>query len=361
MASQDILNLVRQGDPQTIADLLNRSFRPRGITAYVLRQGDRLHITLESPQSFNREVATTFIHKRLQSLNIEPIKSLVIDGQPAGQEAIAWQQEVELQPHQNPSPSSTMQESSFSPPSLGDDPATTHVPLDRSAPPPTDSAAPPTMMNSEDIALPLGSETAPVAEATVTVDLLETTAADHAETAEVVSDVTSEAVSEVTSDVLDSSSAVAGEIPSEIPSEIASEIPSDVADSLAPVETAIAAIVASPSEPPAGAVATTASPSSSPSKSTSASETDILQRPEAAILLVFAVLVLLWDLYLELAEDINATTPLSGRSLARRLGVASSTLGRRRDRPDFDRWTQDLDPDGVAWTYQDGQYVPKVI
>jgi hypothetical protein len=84
----------------------------------------------------------------------------------------------------------------------------------------------------------------------------------------------------------------------------------------------------------------------------------LLQRPEAAMLVIFALLVALWDIYLELVEDPEVDRPLSGRELARRLGVYNSTISRRKDREDFTQWSQSLDPEGIAWRYQAGFFVP---
>ena len=37
--------------------------------------------------------------------------------------------------------------------------------------------------------------------------------------------------------------------------------------------------------------------------------------------------------------------------LAKRLGVYSSTVFKRRDDPQFSEWSRNRDPDGIAWTY----------
>lgn len=87
----------------------------------------------------------------------------------------------------------------------------------------------------------------------------------------------------------------------------------------------------------------------------------LLQRPEALVLLVWLSVLVVWQLYLSLAieEAIPGNQVLSGRKLAKRLGVHSRTLVRHRHRSDFGAWSQDLDPDGVAWSYQgEGRYVP---
>ncbi|MCS6812120.1 MAG: hypothetical protein NZ772_00875 [Cyanobacteria bacterium] len=87
----------------------------------------------------------------------------------------------------------------------------------------------------------------------------------------------------------------------------------------------------------------------------------LLQRPEAVVLLAWLSVLVVWQLYLALAieEEIPSNRPLSGRKLAKRLGVHARTLVRHRHRADFGSWSQDLDPDGVAWSYQgEGRYIP---
>ncbi|NJN88502.1 MAG: hypothetical protein HC881_22210 [Leptolyngbyaceae cyanobacterium SL_7_1] len=93
---------------------------------------------------------------------------------------------------------------------------------------------------------------------------------------------------------------------------------------------------------------------------TPASLPDWLQRPEAVVLIIFASLVLLWDLYLDLIGDVESDRPLSAQELSRRLGVTSSTISRRKERLNFTEWSQDLDPDGIGWSYRDGLFFPQI-
>ncbi len=120
--------------------------------------------------------------------------------------------------------------------------------------------------------------------------------------------------------------------------------------------------------------ATTSPDESPPSKSPSVQDvadalrgvttvdtTSLLQRPEAIVLLAWLSILVVWQLYLALAiaDEIPGDQPLSGRKLAQRLGVHPRTLARRRHRPDFDQWSQDLDPDSISWAYRgDGRYAP---
>jgi len=86
----------------------------------------------------------------------------------------------------------------------------------------------------------------------------------------------------------------------------------------------------------------------------------LLQRPEAIVLLAWLSMLVVWQLYLALAtdEEIPGDQSLSNRKLAKRLGVHPRTLSRRRHRSDFSGWSQDLDPQGIAWTYEGGGYAP---
>ena len=86
---------------------------------------------------------------------------------------------------------------------------------------------------------------------------------------------------------------------------------------------------------------------------------DLLQRPEAVILILVTFAVFVWQLYLSLIEE-RESANLSGSQLSRRLGVDRSTISRRKSRRDFSIWSQKLDPDGIAWSYQDGLFVPQV-
>ncbi|MDJ0691731.1 MAG: hypothetical protein QNJ41_24915 [Xenococcaceae cyanobacterium MO_188.B32] len=50
--------------------------------------------------------------------------------------------------------------------------------------------------------------------------------------------------------------------------------------------------------------------------------------------------------------------PYSGRQMMKRLKCGDRLLRIKRSQPDFTEWSQQRDPDGVAWQYQDGQFVP---
>lgn len=95
-----------------------------------------------------------------------------------------------------------------------------------------------------------------------------------------------------------------------------------------------------------------------------ASETpDIFKRPQAIVLILFAALLIFWDTYTSLLDedDVLPTATLSTSQLARRLQTSRSTIRRRKRLADFGNWTQNLDPDGIAWTYRKGAYIPLAL
>lgn len=86
----------------------------------------------------------------------------------------------------------------------------------------------------------------------------------------------------------------------------------------------------------------------------------LLLRPEMVALVAFALILVLWDTYAEWLGEIDPSEPLSGAKLARRLGISTSTLSRYKQRTNFSAWSQDLDPDGIAWIYEGNRFVPRI-
>lgn len=90
------------------------------------------------------------------------------------------------------------------------------------------------------------------------------------------------------------------------------------------------------------------------------SESPILRRPEAVVLILFVLVLILWQTYQAIIESAAPEGSLNGRELARRLSVSYSTISRRKNREDFCVWSQTLDPDGITWVYTDGVFVPQL-
>jgi hypothetical protein len=84
----------------------------------------------------------------------------------------------------------------------------------------------------------------------------------------------------------------------------------------------------------------------------------VLQRPEIVAMVAIALMLVVWDAYIEwMAEEAQF---LSGRQLALRLGVSSSTISRYKERLNFSEWSQTLDPEGIAWIYTGKAFVRKL-
>lgn len=98
MTQSNLVDRAKQGDPQAIATLMNRSLQPKGILARVSREGDRLRIYLEAEQVPNREALMTFVQNGVSNLRIDNISVVEVIGQQIGQDEAVWTQEWQLDP-----------------------------------------------------------------------------------------------------------------------------------------------------------------------------------------------------------------------------------------------------------------------
>lgn len=80
---------------------------------------------------------------------------------------------------------------------------------------------------------------------------------------------------------------------------------------------------------------------------------NLLNRPESVIFVLIATLFVLWETYLSLLDE-SGSASLSSRQLAQRLGTTQKMIRRRKSQPEFSEWTQQLDPEGIAWGYRTG-------
>ncbi|WP_448602647.1 pentapeptide repeat-containing protein [Thermoleptolyngbya sp.] len=96
MAQTNLLELAKQGDPQAIATLMNRSLQPRGMTASVNRQGNCLYVTLQAEQVPNRQVLTAFVQNGISNLGVSSIRLVKISGQRFGMADPAWTQDLQI-------------------------------------------------------------------------------------------------------------------------------------------------------------------------------------------------------------------------------------------------------------------------
>jgi hypothetical protein len=85
-----------------------------------------------------------------------------------------------------------------------------------------------------------------------------------------------------------------------------------------------------------------------------------LKRPESVMYIIFSTLLVFWEAYVTILDELAPDTSLSCRKLAERLKVSKSTVRKRKREADFSEWSQSLDPEGIAWVYQSGGlYAPR--
>jgi hypothetical protein len=262
MASTDILELARQGDPKVLEAVINHSLRAQGVSAKVRRQDNYLHLLVEAPRLLNSEKMAEALYRLFQNLGLHSDFVLKVYHRQAGERAIAWEQELDLRPLSSHA----------------------HIPTEPEVQPPeySDPVNPTVERSSVTIQEPPHSDNVAI-------------------------------------------------------------VPAQPAGALSPQEPNPAELLFADGD------------------GVDEATSNLLQRPESVVLLLFVSIVLLWEFYLDLIDAGNTDGPLSGRGLARRLGVNSSTISRRKDRPDFTAWTKDLDPDGIAWSYEDGLFMPKWV
>ncbi|MBE9177749.1 hypothetical protein IQ268_04035 [Oculatella sp. LEGE 06141] len=98
MTQPNLLELARQGDPQAIATLMNRSLQPRGMVATVARQGDRLQVALAADQVPNRQVLTTFVRNGINNLRPQFVRTVDIVAHQTGATEPSWMEALEIAP-----------------------------------------------------------------------------------------------------------------------------------------------------------------------------------------------------------------------------------------------------------------------
>lgn len=127
-----------------------------------------------------------------------------------------------------------------------------------------------------------------------------------------------------------------------------------------PTATPSVAMASTEMEKPAPAIAAVADTSEDTTDEWGEILKKLIDRPEMLAIVVFALMVALWDTYADWLSEIELNQPISGVKLARRLGISNSTLSRHKLRPNFSEWSQDLDPDGIAWVYEGKAFIAKV-
>ncbi|MBD2091586.1 hypothetical protein H6F67_17215 [Microcoleus sp. FACHB-1515] len=94
--TSELTALARQGDPSAIAALMNRTLKPKGITAKAVARQGCLQIQLESTQVPNQTALTKFVSQGLNNLGVRSIRSVRLYGYQVGSEIPAWEEELVL-------------------------------------------------------------------------------------------------------------------------------------------------------------------------------------------------------------------------------------------------------------------------
>ncbi|MBD1868130.1 choice-of-anchor D domain-containing protein [Cyanobacteria bacterium FACHB-471] len=95
---ENLLEQSRQGDPEAIAALIDRSLQPKGIRTQAEIDEDCLHLFLEANQAPPQAQLVPFIRNGLTSLGVESIRMVRIYGRQKGQRQPIWQEAVDLNP-----------------------------------------------------------------------------------------------------------------------------------------------------------------------------------------------------------------------------------------------------------------------
>ena len=96
MTQQNLRELLKQGDPKAIASSINRTLKPKGISADVTRDDDCLHIILESDKVPSQMALVDFIRSGMTNLGVESIHTVKVYGRRTGDGSAAWEDEIEL-------------------------------------------------------------------------------------------------------------------------------------------------------------------------------------------------------------------------------------------------------------------------
>ena len=96
MTQLSVMDLAKQGDPNAIAALINRSLASKGIHAQAELEAECLKISLRAAQIPNQKAVVTIIHRGMIILQIEQIKHVKIFTYRSDNNYLAWQHEINL-------------------------------------------------------------------------------------------------------------------------------------------------------------------------------------------------------------------------------------------------------------------------
>ena len=96
MNQPELLELAKQGDPQSIATLINHQLNPKGILVKANTTKGCLQIIFEATEVPPQEVIFSYIYNAINKLKPPSINKVIIYGKQTGNDFPVWQQEFEL-------------------------------------------------------------------------------------------------------------------------------------------------------------------------------------------------------------------------------------------------------------------------
>ena len=96
MTQADLLELAKKGHPSAIAELINQSLQPNGITATTTVKDGCLQVVLEAELVPKQQVLGKFIYQGALNLKPESITSLIVSGKKFSHATPAWSQTFDL-------------------------------------------------------------------------------------------------------------------------------------------------------------------------------------------------------------------------------------------------------------------------
>lgn len=96
MTQADLLEMAKKGHAQAIAQLINQSLQPKGITATASVENRCLQVILEAELLPKQKVLANFIYQGALSLKADSIESLIVFGKKFSNSAPSWSQSFDL-------------------------------------------------------------------------------------------------------------------------------------------------------------------------------------------------------------------------------------------------------------------------
>ncbi|MEI6429446.1 MAG: hypothetical protein WCO45_13845 [Pseudanabaena sp. ELA607] len=91
-----ILEQAKQGQPEAVAALINRSLQPKGLEATARREGDCLEISLKSAQVPNPKATTALIQRGMTILQAAGLRRVKVKSCRSDGMTVAWEQEFTI-------------------------------------------------------------------------------------------------------------------------------------------------------------------------------------------------------------------------------------------------------------------------